>query len=118
MRPMIRLLLLRLLADPAFPQTARVTEALGKTTGGLRYLPTAGAWRGRRHWRLREDTKNHGPRWAVERLLPRRRHALRTLGVPTELVVYAGEGHMFVMAGNRVDYQDRTVAWFQKYLSR
>lgn len=45
-------------------------------------------------------------------------HALRTLGVPTELVVYAGEGHMFVKASNRVDYQDRTVAWFQKYLSR
>ncbi len=45
-------------------------------------------------------------------------HALRTLGGPTELVVYAGEGHMFVKASNRVDYQDRTVAWFQKYLSR
>jgi dipeptidyl aminopeptidase/acylaminoacyl peptidase len=45
-------------------------------------------------------------------------HALRTLGVHTELVVYAGEGHMFVKASNRVDYQDRTVAWFQKYLSR
>ena len=43
-------------------------------------------------------------------------HALRTLGVPTELVVYAGEGHMFVSAKNRVDFQDRTVAWFQKYL--
>jgi dipeptidyl aminopeptidase/acylaminoacyl peptidase len=43
-------------------------------------------------------------------------HALRTLGVPTELVVYAGEGHMFMNPKNRVDFQDRTVAWFQKYL--
>ena len=42
-------------------------------------------------------------------------HALRTLGVPAELVVYAGEGHMFVKAANQVDFQDRTVAWFQKY---
>lgn len=43
-------------------------------------------------------------------------HALRTLGVPTELVVYAGEGHRFMKPKNRVDFQDRTVAWFQKYL--
>jgi dipeptidyl aminopeptidase/acylaminoacyl peptidase len=42
--------------------------------------------------------------------------ALRTLKVPTELVVYEGEGHMFVKPENRVDFQDRTVAWFQKYL--
>ena len=26
-------------------------------------------------------------------------HALKTLGVPTELVVYPGEGHMFVQPG-------------------
>jgi len=39
-------------------------------------------------------------------------HALRTLGVPTELVVYAGEGHMFVNPKNRVDAQDRTLGWF------
>ena len=43
-------------------------------------------------------------------------HALRTLGVPTELVVYGGEGHMFVQTKNQVDFQDRTVAWFGKYL--
>jgi len=43
-------------------------------------------------------------------------HALRTLGVPTELVVYAGEGHRFMNPKNRVDFQDRTTAWFQKYL--
>ena len=43
-------------------------------------------------------------------------HALRTLGVPTELVVYAGEGHMFVNPKNRVDEQDRTLGWFEKRL--
>ncbi len=43
-------------------------------------------------------------------------HALRTLNVPTQLVVYAGEGHLFLNPTNRVDMQDRTVAWFNKYL--
>jgi pimeloyl-ACP methyl ester carboxylesterase len=43
-------------------------------------------------------------------------HALRTLRVPTQLVVYAGEGHLFMNPTNRVDMQDRTVAWFDKYL--
>jgi dipeptidyl aminopeptidase/acylaminoacyl peptidase len=44
-------------------------------------------------------------------------HALKTLGVPTELVVYAGEGHRFDKAANRADFEDRTVAWFDKYLT-
>jgi dipeptidyl aminopeptidase/acylaminoacyl peptidase len=43
-------------------------------------------------------------------------HALKTLGVPTELVVYPGEGHSFHEAKNRVDVLRRTVAWFDKYL--
>ena len=43
-------------------------------------------------------------------------HALKTLGVRTELVVYAGEGHHFMNPTNRIDMQDRTVAWFNKYL--
>jgi len=43
-------------------------------------------------------------------------HALRTLGVETELVVYAGEGHMFVQPKNRLDMMDRTLAWFDKHL--
>ena len=43
-------------------------------------------------------------------------HALRTSGVPTELVVYPREGHLFMNPKNRMDYQDRTVAWFEKYL--
>jgi dipeptidyl aminopeptidase/acylaminoacyl peptidase len=43
-------------------------------------------------------------------------HALKALGVPTQLIVYAGEGHRFMKATNRVDMQDRTVTWFNKYL--
>jgi len=43
-------------------------------------------------------------------------HALRTLGVPTQLIVYPGEGHLFVNPENQVDRLDRTVAWFDKYL--
>lgn len=43
-------------------------------------------------------------------------HALRTLGVPTQLVVYAGEGHLFMKPQNRTEMQDRTIAWFNKYL--
>ncbi|MCX6638346.1 MAG: prolyl oligopeptidase family serine peptidase [Acidobacteria bacterium] len=38
------------------------------------------------------------------------------MGIPTELVVYAGEGHMFVNPNNRVDMQDRTLAWFERRL--
>jgi dipeptidyl aminopeptidase/acylaminoacyl peptidase len=43
-------------------------------------------------------------------------HALKTIGVPTELVVYPGEGHSFRDAKNRVDVLRRTVAWFQRYM--
>jgi len=43
-------------------------------------------------------------------------HALRTLNVPTQLVVYPGEGHLFVKPENQTDRLDRTAAWFDKYL--
>ncbi|MFN2622936.1 MAG: prolyl oligopeptidase family serine peptidase [Chthoniobacterales bacterium] len=43
-------------------------------------------------------------------------HALRTLNVPTQLVVYPGEGHLFVKPENQTDRLDRTFAWFDKYL--
>jgi dipeptidyl aminopeptidase/acylaminoacyl peptidase len=43
-------------------------------------------------------------------------HALKTMGVPTELVVYAGEGHSFREAKNRLDVLRRTLAWFAEYL--
>jgi dipeptidyl aminopeptidase/acylaminoacyl peptidase len=43
-------------------------------------------------------------------------HALRTLGVPTQLVVHPGEGHLYLKPENQIDRMDRTVAWFDKYL--
>ncbi|CAN5487505.1 S9 family peptidase [soil metagenome] len=43
-------------------------------------------------------------------------HALRVLGVATELVVYPGEGHMFVDPKNKRALIERAAAWFDKYL--
>jgi dipeptidyl aminopeptidase/acylaminoacyl peptidase len=43
-------------------------------------------------------------------------HALRTLGVPTQLIIYRGEGHFFVKPENQTDRLNQTVAWFDKYL--
>jgi dipeptidyl aminopeptidase/acylaminoacyl peptidase len=43
-------------------------------------------------------------------------HALKTLGVPTQLIVYPGEGHLFTKPENQADRMDQTVAWFDKYL--
>jgi dipeptidyl aminopeptidase/acylaminoacyl peptidase len=43
-------------------------------------------------------------------------HALKTLGVKTELVVYPGEGHGFRDPKHREDVLKRTVAWFNEYL--
>jgi dipeptidyl aminopeptidase/acylaminoacyl peptidase len=43
-------------------------------------------------------------------------HALKSLNVPTELVVYEGEGHSFHKPSDRVDVLRRTLAWFQQYL--
>jgi len=43
-------------------------------------------------------------------------HALKTLGVPTQLIVYSGEGHLFLKPQNQADRIDQTVAWFDKYL--
>lgn len=43
-------------------------------------------------------------------------HALKTLKVPTELVVYAGEGHLFHNSSNEIDRLRRTVMWFNRYL--
>ncbi len=43
-------------------------------------------------------------------------HALKTEGVPTELLVYPGEGHSFRESKNRVDVMRRTLAWFDQYL--
>jgi dipeptidyl aminopeptidase/acylaminoacyl peptidase len=43
-------------------------------------------------------------------------HALNTLGVPTSLVVYPGEGHGFRELKNNIDRMHRTTEWFNKYL--
>ncbi len=43
-------------------------------------------------------------------------HALKAENVPTELVVYADEGHSFRDPKNRLDVLRRTVEWFDKYL--
>jgi dipeptidyl aminopeptidase/acylaminoacyl peptidase len=43
-------------------------------------------------------------------------HALRDLGVPTNAVIYAGEGHNFRDAGHIADVSRRIVAWFGAYL--
>ena len=43
-------------------------------------------------------------------------HALKTLGVKTELVVYEHEGHEFAKPEHIRDVRDRTIAWFDEYL--
>ena len=43
-------------------------------------------------------------------------HALKTLGVKTQMVVYAGEGHMFHKPEDRKDVLLRTIAWFNENL--
>ena len=43
-------------------------------------------------------------------------HALKTLGVETELVVYEHEGHMFVSPQHQRDVIERVVAWFDGHL--
>ena len=43
-------------------------------------------------------------------------HALRTLGVETELVIYEHEGHMFVKPVHVRDRTERVVAWFDSHL--
>ena len=43
-------------------------------------------------------------------------HALKTLDVPTQLIVYSGEGHLFVKPEHQADRLDQTIGWFDKYL--
>jgi len=43
-------------------------------------------------------------------------HALKALGVPTKLVVYANEGHAIRTPEDRRDIIERTVGWFNQYL--
>jgi dipeptidyl aminopeptidase/acylaminoacyl peptidase len=43
-------------------------------------------------------------------------HALRAMGVPAELVVYAGEGHGFHKTQDERDVLERALRWFSRYL--
>jgi len=43
-------------------------------------------------------------------------HALKTLGVETQFVVYEHEGHMFASPKHRRDVVERTLAWFDGHL--
>jgi dipeptidyl aminopeptidase/acylaminoacyl peptidase len=43
-------------------------------------------------------------------------HALKSLDVPTQLVIYSNEGHGIRQPEHQLDIQKRTVAWFDKYL--
>ena len=42
--------------------------------------------------------------------------ALRYFGVPTNAVIYAGEGHNFRDAGHIADLNKRIIGWFDTYL--
>jgi dipeptidyl aminopeptidase/acylaminoacyl peptidase len=43
-------------------------------------------------------------------------HALKTLGVETQFVVYEHEGHMFAKPAHQRDVVDRTLGWFNAHL--
>jgi dipeptidyl aminopeptidase/acylaminoacyl peptidase len=43
-------------------------------------------------------------------------HALKTLGVPTELVIYPDEGHRITKPEHLSDVQKRSVEWLDRYL--
>lgn len=45
-------------------------------------------------------------------------HALKDMGVPTSLVIYADEGHGLRQPEHRADAQKRTIAWFDTYLKK
>jgi dipeptidyl aminopeptidase/acylaminoacyl peptidase len=43
-------------------------------------------------------------------------HALKTMGVPTQFVIYPHEGHEFADPAHSRDVIERAVAWFNQYL--
>jgi|HubBroStandDraft_4_1064222.scaffolds.fasta_scaffold00890_4 dipeptidyl aminopeptidase/acylaminoacyl peptidase len=45
-------------------------------------------------------------------------HALRTLNVPTRLVVYPNEGHAFVKPADARDYTLRMLEWFDEWFAK
>ena len=45
-------------------------------------------------------------------------HALKELGVPTRLVIYADEGHRFFKPADEIDVTVRTLDWFTQYMPK
>ncbi|MGC1478234.1 MAG: S9 family peptidase, partial [Terriglobales bacterium] len=45
-------------------------------------------------------------------------HALKALKVPTRLVVYPNEGHMFVKPADSYDYNLRSLEWFDEWFTK
>jgi dipeptidyl aminopeptidase/acylaminoacyl peptidase len=45
-------------------------------------------------------------------------HALKALGVATELVIYPEEGHAIAKPEHQRDIEQRLLAWFDRYLMR
>ena len=43
-------------------------------------------------------------------------HALKTLGVETQFVVYPNEGHSIAQPEHRRDIIKRTIAWYNQHL--
>jgi dipeptidyl aminopeptidase/acylaminoacyl peptidase len=43
-------------------------------------------------------------------------HALRTLGVTSQMMVYPGEGHMISRPEHRRDVVERSVGWLDRFL--
>ncbi len=45
-------------------------------------------------------------------------HALKTMKVPTKLVVYPNEGHLFYRPADARDYTLRTLQWFEQWFAK
>jgi len=45
-------------------------------------------------------------------------HALSTLHVPTKLVIYPNEGHMFIKPADARDYSLRSLEWFEEWFAK
>jgi dipeptidyl aminopeptidase/acylaminoacyl peptidase len=45
-------------------------------------------------------------------------HALETMKVPTQMVVYPNEGHLFYRAADARDYTLRTLQWFEQWFTK
>lgn len=43
-------------------------------------------------------------------------HALKALGIEAETVVYPREGHSIAERAHQIDFQNRVLAWYAKYL--